>query len=127
MISNPELVLFDEPTTGLDPIMIEFVDTLIAKTQKNYGITSVMISHDMASNRRLADHLAILVDGKIADQGTFDQVCKSNIPAVKRFMASAVTERMQRDDHDVNQGINSTARSPIRRNKDLCCSSQETT
>ncbi len=96
VISNPELVLFDEPTTGLDPVMIEFVDTLIAKTQKNYGITSVMISHDMASNRRLADHLAILSQGKIADQGSFEEILKSAIPAVRRFMQSAVTERMQR-------------------------------
>jgi ABC-type transporter Mla maintaining outer membrane lipid asymmetry ATPase subunit MlaF len=97
VISNPELVLFDEPTTGLDPIMIEFVDTLIAKTQKNYGISSVMISHDMASNQRLADHLAVLVDGQIADQGSFDAVKNSEVVSVRTFMDSAVTERMQRD------------------------------
>lgn len=97
VISNPELVLFDEPTTGLDPVMIEFVDSLIAKTQKNFGITSVMISHDMASNQRLAHHIAILVDGKIADQGSFWDIHNSKVPAVKNFMDSAVTERMQRE------------------------------
>ena len=47
------------------PLMTEFVDSLITKTQKNYGITSVMISHDMASNRRLADQMAVLVDGEL--------------------------------------------------------------
>ena len=96
VISNPELVLFDEPTTGLDPVMIEFVDSLIAKTQKNYGITSVMISHDMASNRRLADQMAVLVGGRIADLGDFEHIQNSKVPAVKRFMDSAVVERMQR-------------------------------
>lgn len=100
VISNPELVLFDEPTTGLDPVMIEFVDSLIAKTQANYGITSVMISHDMASNRRLADHLAILSHGQIVEQGSFEEVARSEHPDVKRFMESAVTERMQRGGHE---------------------------
>ena len=51
VVSNPEIVLFDEPTTGLDPIMIEFVDSLIEKTQREFGLTSVVVSHDMASNR----------------------------------------------------------------------------
>ena len=49
--------------------MIEFVDELIRRTQREYEITSVIISHDMASNRRLADHMAILSDGQIVDQG----------------------------------------------------------
>ncbi len=102
VISNPELVLFDEPTTGLDPVMIEFVDSLIAKTQKNYGITSVMISHDMASNSRLADQMAVLVEGQIADQGSFDHIRQSKVPAVKQFMDSAVIERMQRGEAEVS-------------------------
>ena len=105
VISNPDLVLFDEPTTGLDPVMIEFVDSLIAKTQKNYGITSVMISHDMASNRRLADQMAVLVDGKIADLGDFTHIQNSKVPAVKRFMDSAVMERMQREESPDTQQV----------------------
>ena len=96
VISNPEVVLFDEPTTGLDPVMIEFVDELIAKTQRLYGITSVLISHDMASNRRLADRMAILDEGQIVAQGSFEEVTHSEHPAVQAFMASAVTERMGR-------------------------------
>ncbi|MAD61364.1 MAG: hypothetical protein CMH49_07630 [Myxococcales bacterium] len=105
VVSNPELVLFDEPTTGLDPVMIEFVDSLIAKTQKNYGITSVMISHDMASNRRLADKMAVLVDGQIADMGDFEHIQRSKVPAVRRFMDSAVIERMQRNLTDDSEHI----------------------
>ncbi|MEM1349263.1 MAG: ATP-binding cassette domain-containing protein, partial [Myxococcota bacterium] len=56
IVSNPELVLFDEPTTGLDPIMMEFVDDMIRTINDKYGLTSVIISHDMASTFRLADH-----------------------------------------------------------------------
>ena len=98
VITNPEVVLFDEPTTGLDPVMIEFVDALIRRTQQQYAITSVIISHDMASNRRLADTMAILADGRIVESGGFQQVIGSSHPAVKAFVADAVVERMGRDD-----------------------------
>lgn len=93
VISNPEVVLFDEPTTGLDPVMIEFVDALIQRTQREYEITSVIISHDMASNRRLADQMCILAGGQIVAQGSFDAVCASESPVVSAFMSSAVTSR----------------------------------
>ncbi|MBV71899.1 MAG: hypothetical protein CMH52_11260 [Myxococcales bacterium] len=86
VITNPEVVLFDEPTTGLDPVMIEFVDQLILKTQQEYGITSVIISHDMASNRRLADRMAMLSEGQIIASGTFGHIMSSPIPAVRDFM-----------------------------------------
>lgn len=97
VICNPEVVLFDEPTTGLDPIMIEFVDSLIAKTQRDYQITSVMISHDMTSNKRLADHMAILANGYIVQEGSFDQMLSSQVPEVKRLMDHAVTQRLQKE------------------------------
>ncbi len=94
VITNPEAVLFDEPTTGLDPVMIEFVDSLIVRTQKEYEITSVIISHDMASNRRLADSMAVLSEGQIIAQGTFDDIRRSELPAVIDFMGDAPIDRM---------------------------------
>ena len=94
VITNPEVVLFDEPTTGLDPLMIEFVDQLIIRTQKEYQITSVIVSHDMASNRRLADTMAVLSNGKIADSGPFSAVVASEVPAVRDFLADATVERL---------------------------------
>jgi phospholipid/cholesterol/gamma-HCH transport system ATP-binding protein len=97
VVSNPEVVLFDEPTTGLDPIMIEFVDELIRRTQERFEITSVIISHDMPSNRRLADTLAILADGKIVASGPFEEVRKDDHPAVQALMANVPTERLGRE------------------------------
>jgi len=98
VVSNPEVVLFDEPTTGLDPVMIEFVDNLIVRTQQEYGITSVIISHDMASNRRLADRLCVLADGRIVASGSFESVLVDPHPRVQAFVANAVTDRMSRTD-----------------------------
>jgi len=94
VITNPEVVLFDEPTTGLDPLMIEFVDQLIIRTQREYQITSVIVSHDMASNRRLADTMAVLSEGKIVEAGPFEAVLASEVPAVRAFLADASIERL---------------------------------
>ena len=94
VVTNPEVVLFDEPTTGLDPIMIEFVDDLIIRTQREFEITSVIISHDMASNQRLADRVAMLSGGCIVAFGDFDEVRRDPQPAVQAFMANISTERL---------------------------------
>ncbi len=98
VITNPEVVLFDEPTTGLDPIMIEFVDNLIIRTQKEFNLTSVIISHDMASNRRLADNIAVLHNGRIVDAGSVGHIMASAVPSVRRFLADAPRARLSTHD-----------------------------
>ncbi len=88
VISNPEVVLFDEPTTGLDPVMIDFVDRLLVDTRQRFGITSVVVSHDMTSTMNLADRLAVLEDGRISAYGTLDEVVGAKrTPLVEVFFA----------------------------------------
>ncbi len=96
VVSNPEVVLFDEPTTGLDPVMIEFVDQLIRKTQAEFDLTSVVISHDMASNSRLADKMAFLADGRIVAQGSYQEACSSNAPEIQGFLKNSSADRLKR-------------------------------
>jgi ABC-type transporter Mla maintaining outer membrane lipid asymmetry ATPase subunit MlaF len=98
LITNPELVLFDEPTTGLDPVMIEFVDQLIAKAQEEYDISSLIISHDVGSVRRLADKVAMLYDGRILQTGTFDDIKDSAHPWISSFLNVGGSGRMGDED-----------------------------
>src|SRR5262249_33908394 len=86
LIAHPEVVLFDEPTTGLDPIMIEKVDEMILAARQQFNITSVIVSHDMASTRRLADRVAYLHEGQIVFFGTYDEFMASELPPVRAFL-----------------------------------------
>ena len=94
LIANPEVVLFDEPTTGLDPIMIEKVDEMIALAKDQYQITSAIVSHDMASTKRLSDAVGFLHDGKIIFYGTYDELIHSELPAIRVFVDGAQTSRL---------------------------------
>jgi ABC-type transporter Mla maintaining outer membrane lipid asymmetry ATPase subunit MlaF len=105
LVANPEVVLFDEPTTGLDPIMIEKVDEMIALAHAQYQITSVIISHDMASTARLADLVGFLHDGKIIFYGTYDEFRASELEPVRTFVDGASTSRLAADEHEVTQKI----------------------
>ena len=100
LVANPEVVLFDEPTTGLDPIMIEKVDEMILLAKRQFHITSAIISHDMASTRRLADRVAFLHDGKIIFTGTYDEFVDSHEAPVRSFVEGAQTSRLERGDED---------------------------
>lgn len=99
LIVEPEVVLFDEPTTGLDPVMIEFVDEMLIDARKNYDITSVIISHDIASAFKLADRMAMLHEGKITFIGTTEEAKSTDLPEVRRFLEVA-TSRLSSDGVD---------------------------
>jgi phospholipid/cholesterol/gamma-HCH transport system ATP-binding protein len=86
IISNPELVLFDEPTTGLDPIMGDVINDLIVKCVRELGATALSITHDMASARKIADRVAMLYDGKIIWAGAVDSIDTSDNPYVDQFI-----------------------------------------
>ncbi|MCX5748241.1 MAG: ATP-binding cassette domain-containing protein [Proteobacteria bacterium] len=94
LIANPEVVLFDEPTTGLDPIMIEKVDEMILLAKTQYQITGAIISHDMASTKRLADHVCFLHDGQIIFDDTYAGLLASELPPIRVFVAGAQTSRL---------------------------------
>ncbi len=83
---DPKIVLFDEPTTGLDPIMRESIDKLIVTTQKRTKATFVVISHDIESTFTIAHKVAMLYQGKIVAVGTPDEIRSSNNSFVKRFL-----------------------------------------
>lgn len=83
---DPKIVLFDEPTTGLDPIMRESIDKLIVSTQKRTKATFVVISHDIESTFTIAYKVAMLYQGKIVAVGTPDEIRSSNNSFVRRFI-----------------------------------------
>jgi phospholipid/cholesterol/gamma-HCH transport system ATP-binding protein len=88
LVSDPRIVLYDEPTTGLDPITTEYVDEMILGAKERLGITSMVISHDIASAFKVADRLAVLYDGRIAAEGTPAEVRDSKDPFVQRFLST---------------------------------------
>ncbi|MBW1988857.1 MAG: ABC transporter ATP-binding protein [Deltaproteobacteria bacterium] len=83
---DPEIILFDEPTTGLDPLMADAIDTLIAKTQEATGATYVVISHDMEGAFKIAHQIAMLYEGKIIAKGTPGEIRNSDHPVVRQFV-----------------------------------------
>ncbi|MFM2190697.1 MAG: hypothetical protein RL491_1083 [Bacteroidota bacterium] len=85
LILRPEIVLYDEPTTGLDPITGREIVELIMDLQQKYNTSSVIISHDMQVARMTANSVVVLANGKNHAQGTFDQLKASTDPQVKQF------------------------------------------
>jgi phospholipid/cholesterol/gamma-HCH transport system ATP-binding protein len=85
LIDRPEILLYDEPTTGLDPIATKNVDDMIRRTADDFGVTSVVISHDMASTFRIGDRISMLLDGTIVASGTRDEVLHDPHPALREF------------------------------------------
>ena len=86
LVAEPKVVLYDEPTTGLDPITTDYVDAMIDQAKERLGVTSMVISHDIASAFKVADRLAVLYDGRIAVQGSPAEVKASGDPYVRKFL-----------------------------------------
>jgi phospholipid/cholesterol/gamma-HCH transport system ATP-binding protein len=87
---EPDILLFDEPTTGLDPIMTASIDQLIIETQRRFQMTCVVISHDIQSVFRIAHNIAMLYDGKIIEEGTPEVFRQSTNPVVQDFLEGRV-------------------------------------
>ena len=84
--TRPEIIFFDEPTTGLDPIMADVINDLIIESARGLGATALTITHDMASARKIADRIAMLYKGKIIWCGTVKEMDKTTDPYVCQFI-----------------------------------------
>ena len=86
VVMSPSVVLYDEPTTGLDPIMADAINGLIRELQQELEITSVVVTHDMKSAYKVGDHIAMLHEGKIIFSGTPEDVRSTDFPIVRQFV-----------------------------------------
>jgi phospholipid/cholesterol/gamma-HCH transport system ATP-binding protein len=93
LVLEPEILLYDEPTTGLDPVATKNVDDMIRDIANEFGVTSVVISHDMASTFRIAHRISMLYDGKIAVTGTPEDIKRCRLPFVRDFVEMSGTIR----------------------------------
>jgi phospholipid/cholesterol/gamma-HCH transport system ATP-binding protein len=84
--ADPEIIFFDEPTTGLDPIMADVINDLIHSTVRDLGVTAVSITHDLASARKISNRIAMLYKGKIIWDGLTTQINRSGNPYVDQFI-----------------------------------------
>jgi phospholipid/cholesterol/gamma-HCH transport system ATP-binding protein len=83
---RPEIILYDEPSTGIDPIRADAINDLIIQMKKEIGVTSVVITHDMVSAYKIADRIAMLYEGQIIEEGTPDEIEKTENEIVQQFI-----------------------------------------
>jgi len=93
--SNPEIIFFDEPTTGLDPIMADVINDLIVETSKGLGATTLSITHDMASARKIADNIAMIYKGQIIWHGNAKDIDHSGNLYVDQFIKGSAQGPIQ--------------------------------
>ncbi len=89
IILRPKVVLYDEPTTGLDPIRADVINELILKLQRELRVTSIVVTHDMASAFRIGDVMVMLHEGRVITSGSPQQLRDSDEPIVRRFLHAA--------------------------------------
>ena len=89
LVLEPDILLFDEPTAGLDPITAAEIDDLILRLQKERNMTSVVVTHDIHGARAISDRLALMRDGQILIEGTFEDLQKSRDTFVTQFLSGS--------------------------------------
>ena len=102
LILEPKILLYDEPTTGLDPVQTKNVDDMIRDISNETGVTSVVISHDMASTFRIAHRISLLYGGTIAVSGSPDDIKRSELPFVREFVEMSGTVQFDRASDEEN-------------------------
>jgi phospholipid/cholesterol/gamma-HCH transport system ATP-binding protein len=89
LVLEPELILFDEPVAGLDPVMASVIDELVINLSEKSKVTCVIVTHEMDSAFRIATRMAMLYHGKIIEEGTPDEMKKSRNPVVSQFLTGS--------------------------------------
>ncbi|MCB1078204.1 MAG: ABC transporter ATP-binding protein [Verrucomicrobiae bacterium] len=97
IITQPECILYDEPTAGLDPIVADSIDHLIRRLQREFQVTSITVTHDMKSMFHIADRVAYLRQGKIYFLGTPQEIQESTDPAIRRFIEGKSDETLKEE------------------------------
>ncbi len=90
LVTNPKYILYDEPTTGLDPIMSDSIDELIVHLNKELNVTSIVVTHDMFSVKNVADKVSMMHNGKIYFSGTYDEILNSSDSIIQNFVKRTV-------------------------------------
>jgi phospholipid/cholesterol/gamma-HCH transport system ATP-binding protein len=90
IITDPEIMFYDEPTTGLDPITAKEISELILELQKKLNMTSIVVTHDLICAQIIADRTIFLRDGKIFFEGTIDELTASKDPFIRNFFSSEI-------------------------------------
>ncbi len=86
IVLDPEVILYDEPTTGLDPIRADVINELILRMKSKLSVTSVVVTHDLVSAFKVADHMVLLHEGKVRIQGTPEEIKQSDDPVLTGFL-----------------------------------------
>jgi phospholipid/cholesterol/gamma-HCH transport system ATP-binding protein len=87
--TEPEILLYDEPTTGLDPILADAINSLIIEMKQKLKVTGVAITHDLTSAYKIADRIAMLYQGRIEEIGTPEEIKSSQNPVVRQFITGS--------------------------------------
>lgn len=91
LVRNPDIILYDEPTSGLDPVMSSLINELIMQMKEEFGVTSVVVTHDMESAYRIADRIAVLYEGEIIQCDAPQRIRESDNPIVRQFVTGSIT------------------------------------
>ena len=96
---SPKIVLYDEPTTGLDPIMADGINTLIRELHEKIKVTAVVVTHDMVSAYKIGDKIAMLYNGSIIQSGSPDEIKNTGNPIVRQFITGATNGPITNETH----------------------------
>ncbi|MCG3124060.1 MAG: putative ribonucleotide transport ATP-binding protein mkl [Phycisphaerales bacterium] len=109
IVLQPRVVLYDEPTTGLDPIRADGINELIIKLKRRLKVTSIVVTHDLASARKVADRVVMLQGGKVIADGTYDELTRSADPHVQHFLLG----QYDRDEDTATDSFSVQQRPPL--------------